>query len=351
MKLPIINDTHFGVKGDSKIFREYMNTFFQNVFFPYLDQHEFKEIVHLGDVFDNRKQINVETMAFFSKNFFLPLKERGIKIHILIGNHDAYFKNTNDVNSIREFLSHYDNVVMYDSPIDVEFDGTNIGMVPWLNPENLADFSSFLTKTNSRSLMGHFEIQGFEVMRGTASLSGLAPSVFADFDSIYSGHFHQKSDDGKIFYLGTQFDMSFADLNETKGFHVLDTSTGKLEFIANQDKMFYKLVYDDANLPVKYQHPDFSKYKNRFVKLIVKHKKNANLLEDYLSKLYAVSPYEVSIIDEEELNVVVSDKDIDITQDTMSIIFQDIEDNANIINKEKLKTIMHELYVESFEVE
>ncbi len=166
---------------------------------------------------------------------------------------------------------------------------------------------------------------------------------------VMSGHYHQKNGDGHINYLGTQYDMTFADVNETKGFHILDTDTKKLQFIINPNKMFYCLIYDDSE---EVKIPDFTKYKKSYIKLIVKNKKSAKQFDKYINKLYEVEPYEVNIIDEYEL-IEATPEDIDITQDTLSIIYSDIDENKNyeqqVLNS--LKKIMTDLYLESFEVD
>ena len=349
MKIPFINDTHFGLKNDSHIFREYFNRFFQDVFFPYIDQHQIKEIVHLGDLMDRRKYVNFETLKYVRENFFEPLAQRNVTIHVMLGNHDVYYKNTNSVNSIRELFGDLPNVRLYETFQDAVVAGFQFAIVPWICPDNQNDFEQFIKQTSSTVALGHLELQGFEVLRGIRSEEGLSKNVFEKFESVYSGHFHQKNDDGHVYYLGTQYDMTFADIDERKGFHVFDTETRTVEFVANPQKMFYRLTYDDSTTQ---DVPDFSQYANTYVKLIVRNKRYPKTFDRYINKLYEACPYEVNIIEEYELADALAD-DIDITQDTLGIIYSDIDDNKNYESAaaNSLKKIMTDLYLESFEVD
>ena len=349
MKLPIICDTHFGFKNDSLVFREYFDRFFKDIFFPYLDANNIKELIHLGDLMDRRKYVNFETLKFIRENFIQELQKRQITMHIILGNHDVYYKNTNLVNSVKELFGDHESIRLYEKFEDASVAGFMFAMLPWICPDNQNEFDSFVQKSSSTVAIGHLELQGFEVLRGIRSEEGMNKNILEKFENVYSGHFHQKNDDGHVYYLGTQYDMTFADVDERKGFHVFDTETRKVCFVENPYKMFYRLIYDDTN---KMEIPDFSRYEKSYVKLVVKNKKNPKLFDKYIGKLYDVCPHEVNIIEEYELADPSTD-DIDITQDTLSIIYGDIDDNKNYepaaVNS--LKKIMTDLYLESFEVD
>lgn len=349
MKIPFINDTHFGFKNDSQIFREYFNNFFQNTFFPYIDSNGIREIVHLGDMMDRRKYINFETLKYVRENFVQQLEKRGMTMHAILGNHDVYYKNTNNVNSIRELFGNTKCIKLYETFTDAKIGDFQFAMVPWITQENENEFKNFLTKTTSTVMLGHFEIQGFEVLRGIKSEEGHDRQIFQPFEAVYSGHFHQKNDDGHIYYLGTQYDMTFADVDERKGFHVFETQDRSMQFVHNPTKMFYRLVYDDS---IDLQMPDFKQYANTYVKLVVRSKRSPKTFDKYIGKLYEAEPHEVNIIEEYEL-AETSTEDVDITQDTLSIIYNEIDDNETFDTgtSNALKKVMNDLYLESFEVD
>jgi hypothetical protein len=227
-------------------------------------------------------------------------------------------------------------------------------MIPWVCDDNYAAFSSFIKNSNSRIAMGHLELMGFEVHRGIKSEEGMNSNILEVFDTVYSGHFHQKNGNNHIQYLGTCYDMTFSDIEETKGFHVLNTQDMSLSFIQNPQKMFYKLIYDDSD--PEFKIPDFTQYNKTFLKLIVRHKKSPKTFDKYMKALYESEPHEVNIIEEYELlneiEVSSSNEDIDISQDTLKIIYKDVDDREfENIEKDRLKKIITDLYLESFELE
>jgi hypothetical protein len=349
-KIPLINDTHFGFKSDHPLFREYFGKFFSETFLPYLITNGFKEIIHLGDFFDRRKYVNFETLKYVRETVLEPLQSAGIICHIVLGNHDTYYKNTSSTNSLRELLGSYDNLRIYESPQDVEIDGVSLAFVPWINEGNQQQFLDFLKTSKSRVAFGHFELMGFEVLRGVKSDIGIDSKTLDRFEYVFSGHFHQKHDDGHVYYLGTQYDMTFADVYEKKGFHVLDLANDRLEYIENPNKLFHILTYDESDTE---SLPLFLPYAGKYVKLIVKTKKNPIYFDRYVSTLSAVNPASLTIVEESELfdGFEGMSGEIDSEQDTMSVIFTDIDNSSEIENKDRLKKLMHDLYVESFEID
>ena len=149
MKFAILNDTHCGVRGDMIEMSKYQGRFYNEVFFPYLDEHDIKHIVHLGDYFDRRKYINFASMKANLEHFIEPMNERGITMDLIIGNHDTYYKNTNNVNAPELLLYNQPNVNVIAEPIVKDYDGFNIALVPWINPENYADSVEFLQSADA----------------------------------------------------------------------------------------------------------------------------------------------------------------------------------------------------------
>ena len=225
MKIAILNDTHAGVRGDMVEMSKYAGRFYEEVFFPYLDEHNIKHILHLGDYFDRRKYINFSTLKADKQHFIEPLLERDITMDLIIGNHDVYYKNTNDVNAPELLLFESDNINIIQEPMVKEFDGVNIALVPWINPENYADSVEFLTTASADTCMGHFEFEGALMMPGMTCQHGLDHSYVKRFDKVYSGHFHQKSEFANIKYLGSQMQFTWSDYGDEKYFHIFDTDT------------------------------------------------------------------------------------------------------------------------------
>ena len=108
MKIALLNDTHFGARNDSNIFDEYFYKFYNDIFFPYLKENNIKTLIHLGDVVDRRKYINYRIAHNFQQKFWKRLWDLKIDTHIILGNHDTYYKNTNKVNSIQQLCTSFD---------------------------------------------------------------------------------------------------------------------------------------------------------------------------------------------------------------------------------------------------
>ena len=139
MKIALLNDTHCGVRGDMEAMSDYQGRFYNEVFFPYLDENDINHIIHLGDYFDRRKYINFSSMKANIKHFIDPMNERGITMDLILGNHDTYYKNTNEVNAPELLLYNQPNVNVIVEHEVKEYDGFNIALSPWINPENYAD--------------------------------------------------------------------------------------------------------------------------------------------------------------------------------------------------------------------
>ena len=194
--------------------------------------------------------------------------------------------------------------------------------------------------------MGHLEINGFRATRGHMMENGMDTSVFDKFDRVYSGHFHTRSTDGKIYYLGNPYEMYWNDVNDTRGFHIFDTNTLELTPINNPYKLFYNVYYDDTN----YKLFNTSIYKNKIVKVIVRKKSNIKEFEKFIDKLYASGVQDLKIIENFEIQ---ESEEFDINEDenTLSILNRYIEESEFDLDKNIIKNIFQDLYREACEVE
>ena len=104
MKIALITDTHFGARNDNLAFNEYFYEFWENTFFPYVKEKGIDTVIHLGDVMDRRKFVSYKIAQDFRKRFIQKFVDEGITLHMLVGNHDTFYKNTNDVNSLAELV-------------------------------------------------------------------------------------------------------------------------------------------------------------------------------------------------------------------------------------------------------
>jgi len=357
MKLALVTDTHFGARSDSPQFNEFFFKFWEQTFFPYLKEHNIKTVVHLGDVMDRRKFINHYIANDFQTRFMKRLYQEGIDTHIIIGNHDCFYKNTNRINSIQNLCSTYDGQNepwIYVDPTVVEFAGVPLLFLPWICDENRERSLKLIREAPVSLVMGHLEIAGFEMDKGMMCHDGMSADLFDRFEMVMSGHFHHRSKNGPIHYLGNTYEITWADYDDTRGFHIFDTDTRNLTFVPNPYKMFYKLQYDDTVQDFEFwaNAVDYSMYKDTCVKVVVKQKTNPYLFDSVLDKLYASSPLDVSIV-ENYLPVSESFEDavIDQAEDTMTILSKYIDGLKMDVDSKHLKDFMGQLYQDALAAE
>jgi len=346
MKIAIITDQHFGARKSSKLFHDYFKKFYDNVFFPYLKENKIDTIINMGDTFDNRRSIDISALEWAKVNYFDPLKEMGITIHTLIGNHDIYYKNTNDVNSVNLLLKEYDNVIIYPETQEIKVGRLKILFVPWINQENEKISIDAIKKSKAKIAMGHLELNGFQATRGHTMEDGMDIKHFDKFEKVYSGHYHTRSTDGKIYYLGNPYEMFWNDVNDKRGFHIFDTETLEHTPVNNPYRLFYNVYYDDTN----YKIFNATEYVNKIVKVIVKKKTDQKQFEKFIDKLSAIGVQELKIV--ENFNIQGNeDFEVEETENTISILNRYIDESEIDCDKSIIKGILRKIYSQACEVE
>lgn len=350
MKIAIVTDMHIGVRGDSQVFLDHQERFFSNVFFPYLDENDIKVVFDLGDTFDRRKFINYNSLKRGKEFFFDELAKRNIEYHALVGNHTTYYTNTNDVNSMNLLLQEYDNFTLYQhDAVELQMGSTKFLMTPWITKSNFDSVISKIENTDAQVLMGHLEVKGFEMMKGTVCTHGLDMNVFKSFENVFSGHFHHPSKYSNIEYLGAPYEMTWSDYQGKRGFHVFDTETKDLTRIQNPYRIFHKIDYDDEDMSIDdINSLDTSMLKDAYIKVIVKNRTNAYIYDLFMNKLAESGATDIKSIDDSmNLENVGAEEILDETKDTKEILHQYIDSLDTNVDKQKVKTLVNELYIEA----
>lgn len=354
MKICILNDAHYGCRNNNEFFLENQLEFFEKQLFPYLKKHGIKDVIHAGDVFDQRKNINVKTLETVKSRVFDPLREMGISVTVLVGNHDSFFKDSNRINTPRILLNEYDNWTVIDTACEERgyYGGKcTIGLMPWITNDNYDASIEFLKTADVDVLIGHFEIMGFDLHPGQPALHGMDVALFERFPLVLSGHYHTKSKQKNIHYLGAQYEMTWVDCDDPKGFHVLDCATKKIEFIPNENRMFYRITVD-FDTKEKVAIPQT--LKNKYVKLVVKGKADKKKLEAYTQSIMLQEPADFKVV-ENEHNYLTEDIDIggevDV-EDTLSLmnVYVDSLDLGENVNKKRVKKHLSSLHTEALEI-
>ena len=343
-KVCILGDTHFGVRSDSKHFADFYRKFYTEIFFPYLKKHNIKDIYQLGDLFDRRKYINFFTLTECRDYFFDVAQDMGIHLHVLVGNHDIFWRESLSVNSPTLLLKDYSNITLYDKPTAIDVGNMSFDVIPWICKENEEECHSFMKKSHNQYCLGHFEIAGFQMYKGIDNHDGLSPEMFRKYKQVISGHYHHRSTNGNITYVGTPQEHTWADSDDPRGFHILDTDTAEMEFVLNPFTMFTKLYYDDTK-DWNYNTDDFT---NKHLKLVVVNKTDFLKFDQVVDKIYKSNPLELKIIEDlsEFETADLGNTDVDL-EDTMTLLSQYVDGIDTEANKDRIKTIMKTLYVEA----
>jgi DNA repair exonuclease SbcCD nuclease subunit len=341
----IYTDSHYGAKKGSKHLHDYFELFYKNIFFPALEEHGVETVIHMGDAFDSRKSIDYQSLEWAKRVVFDPLKK--YDVHMIVGNHDCYYKNTNNVNSPALLLKDYPNIKTYSSPTNTKVCGIDMTFIPWICSENYDETLKVIQKSRAKIAMGHLELKGFRVNKHLVMEDhGLEANLFSNFTKVFSGHYHTRSDNGTVFYLGNPYEMYWTDVNDTRGFHIFDTETLEHTPINNPYKLFYNIYYEDT----PHQMFDATEYQNKIVKVIVRKKSNIKSFEKFIDKLYSIGVQELKIIENFEIQ---ENEEFDISEDenTITILNRYIDESEFNFDKSTIKSIFEDLYKQACEVE
>jgi len=347
MKIAILNDTHCGIRNAADIFLDNAGKFYSEIFFPYLIEHDIKQIIHLGDYYDHRKFINFKALNHNRKVFLSRLRDHGISMDIIPGNHDTYYKNTNELNALKELQGHYMNEVhIIMEPTVMEYGATKIGMLPWINNENYDESMEFVRNCKADILGAHLELDGFDMMKGLKAHDGMDPAPFKRFEMVLSGHYHTKSTQDNIHYLGTQFEFYWSDAHDKKYFHVLDTDTRELTAIHNPNTLFHRIIYDDERH--NYSTMDVSNLDHKFVKIVVVNKKDLFTFDRFVDRIQQRSIHELKISEnfDEFMGNAVEDEGISV-EDTTELLDSYVDGVDTDLDKDRIKKEMRNLLIEA----
>jgi len=344
MKVAIITDQHFGFKKGSKLYHDYFLKFYEETFFPTLEREGITTILDLGDTFDNRKGIDSYSLDWAKKHYFDPIRNMGISLVSIVGNHTAFYKNTNEINTIELLLREYDNVTTISECQELRVDNLDILFIPWINIENEIETYKKIKETKCKVAMGHLELNGFVATHGHLMEHGADFEIYNKFKQVFSGHYHTRSNNGTIYYLGNPYEMFWNDVNDKRGFHIYDTETLKLKTINNPFQLYKVINYHDTPR----QLTNFTEYTGKIVKVVVRQKSDEKEYNRFMRALDKARPVDVKIVERTD-HLAIANEVIDQTEDTMTLLTKYIDDLDTDLDRIRIKKVISEIYTEALE--
>jgi DNA repair exonuclease SbcCD nuclease subunit len=343
MLVGIITDTHWSARKSSRLFHDYFELFYKNVFFPTLEQYGITTVIHMGDAFDSRKSIDFWGLDWTRRVVLEPLSS--YDVHMVVGNHDIFLRNSNKINSPELLLKDYKNIKTYSEPTEIKVGDLGVLLLPWINSENSERSLKMIQKTKCKVVMSHLELNGFSPYKGHIMDSGMDATIFNNFKKVFSGHYHTRSDNGTVYYLGNPYEIYWNDVNDTRGFTIFDTETLEHFPVNNPYKMFYNIYYEDT----PHQTFDIREYENKIVRVIVRKKSNQKHFEKFIDKLYTANVAELKIVENFQVQDIEEFEAFE-SEDTFSILQRYVNESECDLNKNTITNILEEVYKEALEM-
>ena len=347
MKVAVLNDTHCGIRNSSQIFLDNASEFYSEVFFPHCEQENVKQIIHLGDYYDNRKVVNIKALNHNRKHFLNEMRKRGMTMDIIPGNHDTYFKNTNDMNSLKELLGHFMNEInIIMEPTVMEYGSLKMAMLPWICQDNYEKSLDFITNCKADWLGAHLELNGFEMMRGVKNTHGMSRDLFKKFELVLTGHYHCQSREDNIWYLGSQMEFFWSDAHDPKFFSIIDTERRSVQRIRNPYTLFEKIVYNDKE--TDYNNFRFENLNKKFVRVVVVERTDTFAFDQFIDRIQAQDIHDLKISENfnEFIGANVNDEGLKV-DDTPQLMDDYVDGVETDLDKDKIKLMMRDLMTQA----
>lgn len=286
-KICCIADLHIGVHQNSILWHETALKWAQWLK-DELVKAKIKDIFILGDLYHYRDEIAVNTIHVV--NQMLKMWEE-FNIVILVGNHDAYYKDRSDVNSL-SILNGWKNIQVISEASTYTIYGKTCTFLPWgANIDKIE---------KSDIIFGHLEIESFKMNAHKMCDHGTtAKDLLVKADLILSGHFHlrdeRKYENKTIVYVGNPFEMDFGDISSTKGYYLLDLNISKYEFFENKLSPKHKKISLSDLLDSKISSEEIKPLaENNIIKLLIDRKISSDNIDLLIQKISSYKPFSLS---------------------------------------------------------
>ena len=303
--------------------------------FQQAEIHECDYIVIAGDLFHEKQRIDVLS---YTSVFDIFQSHPNRQVYVLVGNHDMYFKDTWEVNSIKPFDA-LPNLHVIDKPGRIYWDKYPIDFLPYTSDPTL--YLHDMQVDNPYLLFAHVAINGSVLNTVYGNLSDVViehdgdmqiidKSLFQKWAKVFLGHYHAPQKlDNIVEYIGSPLQLSFGEAHQEKHIGILDLETLKTEYIIND--------FSPKHLIIKPEDFDSIDIKNNFVRLEVEDIQTLDLLE-LKNKLNAkAASFEIRPIDsskkEDDQTTIKEASNILETQDVLE---KWIKENPTALDKNRL---------------
>ena len=340
-KVAIFSDIHLGVHQNDDFWLGVANQW-ADWYIKELKERNISDIVFCGDFFHYRDEISVKTLNF-AKDFLDKFDD--FNIIMITGNHDAWYKDTSEINSL-SILKGYQNIKVFD----------RLEVLDWYGTGKKAAFCPWGTKLSdipeSDLVFGHFELENFKMNSFKICDHGDNPEdLAAKAPLVFSGHFHLRAKrsfgNSEIIYVGNPYEMDFGDSMQSKGFYILDKNDLSYEFVDNNItpqhiKVFLSKLIQEKD-PLQYFK---DKITGNIIKLIVDKNINSEHMDLLVTKLATYKPCDIRIDYDVNYNKVkfAEDSDFDLSGIDMIEAISEFINMLDIDNKSEVIKYTSELY-------
>lgn len=357
-KIFLVGDLHLGIRNNSvewaDIQKEFLlevlpKTAIENGFNPETDI-----LILEGDIFHSRESINVriqnDSMEIFQN--LAKVFKRGV--FIILGNHDVYYKDSNQVNSVRPLKHLAENIHVFESPEVLTInEKDNWLMLPWVeDTKSLGSYVADYAGMCSR-IVCHADIKGLKFNRWTKVEHGLEVTALSQYDRVYSGHIHHRQEQDNILYTGTPYQMDRGDRGNVKGYYIIDAKDNYREtFIENQVSPNY-VKYDICELLDMNIKELTTLLANNFVDVMIEiNMSNKIPISQFLSVLEQVKYRKIEFFtytSNESSTEVIAEISLDLSSSDKFDVFEIFKTYLN--SKQYSQSIKKELVTKFFEIQ
>jgi hypothetical protein len=229
----LFTDIHFGLKSNSQLHNDDCLTFVKWATAKALEEG-CETAFFLGDWHNHRASINIVTLNY-SLQALEHLSANFSTVYFIPGNHDLYYRDKRDVQSV-EWAKHLPNLVICNDWVH----SGDVVVAPWL----VGDDHKRLAKMSGKYLFGHFELPGYlmNAMVEMPDHGSVRREDLSGFEHVYTGHFHKRQTKNNVTYIGNCFPHNFADAgDDERGVMIMEWGK-QPEYHAWPDQPTYRVL-------------------------------------------------------------------------------------------------------------